>query len=245
MKMVKRAHPPRPRPTGVESGRMFGKNYVENTRAPAKCTNPILESALFLCNIPYCILEKDMVLYWCQGERLSNREATKSASVVMKSGLSKKKCKNPLDKSPRMWYNKDVLKRGTKKLGRDLPREMEIDTMANKMTNKGALQFVLDTYDVPADVAEKLNAMLAQLEKKSGAERKPTARQVENAKIKDKILSQMEPNVLYTVGEMLKKFDTSEDMTSQRLTALLSQMADDGAVAKTKEKGKSLFSLAE
>ena len=157
-----------------------------------------------------------------------------------------KKFKKPLDKSPRMWYNKDVLKRGTKKqLGRDLPREMEIDTMANKMTNKGALQFVLDTYDVPEDVAEKLTSMLSQLEKKSGAERKPTARQVENTKIKEKILSQMEQNVLYTVGDMLKKFDTSEDMTSQRLTALLSQMTDDGSVTKTKEKGKSLFSLAE
>jgi hypothetical protein len=123
---------------------------------------------------------------------------------------------------------------------------MEIDTMAtNKMTNKGALQFVLDTYDVPAEVAEKLKSMVTQLEKKSGAERKPTARQVENTKVKEKIASQMEPNVLYTVGEMLKKFDTTEDMTSQRLTALLTQMAEDGLVEKTKEKGKSLFSLAQ
>jgi hypothetical protein len=123
---------------------------------------------------------------------------------------------------------------------------MEIDTMAtNKMTNKGALQFVLDTYDVPAEVAEKLKSMVAQLEKKSGAERKPTARQVENTKVKEKIASQMEPNVLYTVGEMLKKFDTTEDMTSQRLTALLCQMEEDGLVEKTKDKGKSLFSLAQ
>jgi hypothetical protein len=123
---------------------------------------------------------------------------------------------------------------------------MEIDTMAtNKMTNKGALQFVLDTYDVPAEVAEKLKSMVAQLEKKSGAERKPTARQVENTKVKEKIASQMEPNVLYTVGEMLKKFETTEDMTSQRLTALLCQMEEDGLVEKTKEKGKSLFSLAQ
>jgi hypothetical protein len=123
---------------------------------------------------------------------------------------------------------------------------MEIDTMAtNKMTNKGALQFVLDTYDVPAEVAEKLQSMVTQLEKKSGAERKPTARQVENTKVKEKIASQMEPNVLYTVGEMLKKFETTEDMTSQRLTALLTQMAEDGLVEKTKDKGKSLFSLAQ
>jgi hypothetical protein len=123
---------------------------------------------------------------------------------------------------------------------------MEIDTMAtNKMTNKGALQFVLDTYDVPAEVAEKLQSMVTQLEKKSGAERKPTARQVENTKVKEKIASQMEPNVLYTVGEMLKKFETTEDMTSQRLTALLCQMEEDGLVEKTKDKGKSLFSLAQ
>lgn len=115
----------------------------------------------------------------------------------------------------------------------------------NKMTNKGALQFVLDTYDVPAEVAEKLKSMVTQLEKKSGAERKPTARQVENTKVKEKIASQMEPNVLYTVGEMLKKFETTEDMTSQRLTALLTQMAEEGLVEKTKDKGKSLFSLAQ
>ena len=41
-----------------------------------------------------------MLYYWYQGERLSNREATKSASVVMKSGLSKKNVKNPLTNRP-------------------------------------------------------------------------------------------------------------------------------------------------
>ena len=157
-----------------------------------------------------------------------------------------KNSRNPLTNHPECGTIR-MSSRGEQKkqLGRDLPREMEIDTMANKMTNKGALQFVLDTYDVPEDVAEKLTSMLSQLEKKSGAERKPTARQVENAKIKEKILSQMEQNVLYTVGDMLKKFDTSEDMTSQRLTALLTQMTEEGSVTKTKDKGKSLFSLAE
>ena len=116
--------------------------------------------------------------------------------------------------------------------------------MATKMTNKNALSFVLETYgeDLPAEVVEKLNGMIAQLEKKSGAERKPTARQVENAKIKEDILSKMEDNVLYTVGDILKTFGLGEDMTSQRLTAILSQMVDANAVEKTKEKGKSLFS---
>ena len=119
--------------------------------------------------------------------------------------------------------------------------------MATKMTNKNALTYVLDTFgaDLPADVAEKLTGMITQLDKKSGAERKPTARQVENAKVKEDILSKMEDNVLYTVGDMLKTFTLGEDMTSQRLTAILSQMVEAGTVTKSKEKGKSLFSKAD
>lgn len=118
--------------------------------------------------------------------------------------------------------------------------------MATKMTNKNALTYVLDTFgvDLPADVAEKLTGMITQLDKKSGAERKPTARQVENAKVKEDILSKMEDNVLYTVGDMLKTFALGEDMTSQRLTAILSQMVEAQTVTKSKEKGKSLFSKA-
>ena len=61
-----RAHHPRPRATGVESERMFGKNVVKNSRAPAKCTNPILESALFLYNITTCNLLPPVVYYHCQ-----------------------------------------------------------------------------------------------------------------------------------------------------------------------------------
>lgn len=116
--------------------------------------------------------------------------------------------------------------------------------MATKMTNKNALTFVLDTYgaDLPADVAEKLNGMIAQLEKKAGADRKPTARQVENAKVKEDILSKMEDNVLYVVGDILKTFGLGEDMTSQRLTAILGQMAEAGTVTRTKEKNKTYFS---
>lgn len=118
--------------------------------------------------------------------------------------------------------------------------------MAN-MTNKGALNFVLTTFgeQIPADVAEKLKGMIAQIEKKSGAERKPTARQIANNGIKATIAEQMEANVLYLVGDVLKSFDgLGEDMTSQRLSAILNQMVTAGQLTKTTEKGKSYFSLA-
>lgn len=141
-----------------------------------------------------------------------------------------------------MCYNKHVIK------GKENPTNQKgNDTMATiKMTNKNALTYVLDTYgaDLPAEVVEKLEGMVTQLEKKSGAERKPTARQLENAKVKEDILSKMEDNVLYTVGDMLKTFALGDDMTSQRLTAILSQMVEAHTVTKSKEKGKSLFSKA-
>lgn len=121
-----------------------------------------------------------------------------------------------------------------------------------KITNKTALQYaisavsIMDNSEVGGDrnaVIEKLEAMIAQLEKKSGAERKPTARQSENAKIKASIVSEMEPNVLYLVGDILKGFKSMpEDMTSQRLSAILNQMVASGEVEKTTEKNKSYFS---
>ena len=116
-----------------------------------------------------------------------------------------------------------------------------------KTTNKSALTYVMDTFgaELPADVAAKIQGMIAQFEKKSGAERKPTARQIANAQIKQDILGQMEDNVLYTVSDMLKTFALGDDMTSQRLTAILSQMAEAGTVTRSKEKGKALFTKAD
>ena len=116
---------------------------------------------------------------------------------------------------------------------------------SEKMTNRKALAYVLDTYDIPAEVAEKLNGMIAQLDKRTGAERKPSARQVENESVKEKILNHMEQNMLYTITDMLKTFELGEDMSSQRVSALLTQLIADGKVVRTTDKRKVYFSLAE
>ena len=115
----------------------------------------------------------------------------------------------------------------------------------DKMTNKKALAYVLNNCDVPADVAEKLNGMIAQLEKRAGAERKPTARQLENAALKSAILAEMQADVLYTISQMIKEFDCIDsDTSTQRISPLMNQLVNEGKVVKTIDKRKTYFSLA-
>lgn len=119
--------------------------------------------------------------------------------------------------------------------------------MANtteKMTNKVALSYVLMNYELPADVAEKIEGMLIQLEKRSSAERKPSARQIENESLKGKIVETMETNRLYSVGEMLKEFVFfPADMTPQRLSAIMTQLVSANKVERIVEKRKVYFKV--
>lgn len=122
--------------------------------------------------------------------------------------------------------------------------EIIIPTIIEKMTNKKALNYVLANYDIPAEVAEKLEGMIAQLEKRATAERKPSARQLENEKLKQSILDAMEVNRLYSVGEMIKEFTFFPiDITQQRVTALMSQLVVDHKVIREVNKRKVYYKV--
>lgn len=117
-------------------------------------------------------------------------------------------------------------------------------TTNTKTTNKSALTYILEHYDLPADVAEKVQGMLAQLEKRSSAERKPSARQVENEKLKGEIVNSMEEGRKYSVGEMIKEFTFfPADITPQRVSALMTQLVDAKLVEREVVKRKVLFFL--
>lgn len=117
-------------------------------------------------------------------------------------------------------------------------------TTTEKMTNKKALNYVLDNYDLPAEVAEKLEGMIAQLDKRATAERKPSARQLENGALKQSILDAMEVNRLYSVGEMIKEFTFfPADITPQRVSALMSQLVVDRKVIREVDKRKVYFKV--
>ena len=114
-----------------------------------------------------------------------------------------------------------------------------------KMTYGKALSYVLTTCDLPSEVAEKLTALSASIAKKNSAERKPTAKQVQNASIKEAIAEWMEHDHLYTAAEIAKECPVCADggVSSTRVAALLSQMRDAGVVIVTTEKRKNYYSL--
>lgn len=118
--------------------------------------------------------------------------------------------------------------------------------MTNKMTNKKALTYVLENMaEIPADVKEKLEGMVAALENKAAStKRKPTAKQTENEGFKSLILEfiRANPNRLLTCTEIGKEVAELNGLNNQRISALMRGLVDAGLVEKTTEKGKSLFS---
>ena len=113
---------------------------------------------------------------------------------------------------------------------------------SDKMTNRKALDYVLDNCDQPAEVSEKLAAMLVALDKKSGGTRKPTANQIANEELKAKICDSMESGVRYQVKELAKLVGME---SFQKCSALVKQLKDCGKVVRSEEKGVAYFTKVE
>ena len=113
---------------------------------------------------------------------------------------------------------------------------------SEKMTNRKALDYVLENCDLPSDVSEKLSAMLVALDKKSGGTRKPTANQIANEELKAKICDSMESGVRYQVKELAKLVGME---SFQKCSALVKQLKDCGKVARSEEKRVAYFTKVE
>ena len=112
-----------------------------------------------------------------------------------------------------------------------------------KMTNRKALEFVKANYALPEDVAEKIDSMIASLDKKSTS-KKPTKTQIANESIKDTIVAVLaETGNLTTVAELC--IDPRIGVTNQKATALLRQLVEEKRVRRTEEKGKAYYAVGE
>ena len=91
------------------------------------------------------------------------------------------------------------------------------------------------------EAIEKLKALKASLEKKSSSKgtRKPSKTQIANDGFKKIIINSMVEGERYTISEMGKTFEFGEELSNQRVAALVTQQKKANLVERIEEKGKA------
>ena len=125
-----------------------------------------------------------------------------------------------------------------------------------KMTQREALSYVLENCELPEKIADKLKAMITQIEKKSASgSGKLTKSQEANAEFKMAIIEEMtaNPNKIYTITDLIKSIDVLSEyrdgegnpISNQKVSALVSQLVKDGKVERITEKRRSYFKIVK
>jgi predicted transcriptional regulator len=115
--------------------------------------------------------------------------------------------------------------------------------MANqkKMTKAGYFKQIMENYPLTEDEKSFVQHELELLAKKNSADKKPTAQQVANDGIKSAIVEGMECGKAYTITDIIKSVPACADLTNQRVSALMRQLVESGAVVRTEDKRKAYF----
>lgn len=126
-------------------------------------------------------------------------------------------------------------------------------TKTEKMTNRKALTACIDLLtkgETAADASEvvaKLTAMVAALDKKSAAERKPTTKQTENEAVRAAIVEFINDNAEgdgFTCSDLIKVCPAVEGKSNQYVSAILRQAVLAGELSKGTVKRRTYFAPA-
>lgn len=122
--------------------------------------------------------------------------------------------------------------------------------MSKKMTKKEKFMQILNNYNLKADEIDFINHEIELLEKRNskGGDKKPTAKQLENADYKVAILNFLadHPDEKFTITEIWKKVPVlanDVNMSNQRVSAVVRQMLLENLVARDEIKRKAYFSI--
>lgn len=118
---------------------------------------------------------------------------------------------------------------------------MTTTTTAKKPTKKQMYSAIIAKYPLTEDEKTFLNHEIELLEKKNSADKKPTAIQVANNGLKEAILNHMEKGKTYTVSVLIKEVSALNELSNQKVTALMRGLIDEGKVEKFTEKKATLF----
>lgn len=117
-----------------------------------------------------------------------------------------------------------------------------------KMTYVNAIDFVLDTYggmdDFNREAYDKLIALKEQLAKRASAERKPTAKQNENANVRAEVVAFIKDNMAdngFTCAELIATCPVLAGKSNQYVSALMRQAVQAGEVSKGTVKRRTYF----
>ena len=114
--------------------------------------------------------------------------------------------------------------------------------MTNKMTKKVALGIAIEAIGATnVEATEVLTNMVAQLDKRAKAPKKPTKVQIANEGIKAEIVT-----FLNGADAPMGAKEIADGMgieSWQKVSALLKQLKDEGAVVRSEVKGKALFAV--
>lgn len=122
-----------------------------------------------------------------------------------------------------------------------LTNRIALEVAINAIENSTLPSWSYDELNITKEEAiDKLTKMIEQLDKKSGADKKPTQTQLANATIKNQILE-----ILDYTGKRATEIASELGLSSgQKASALLTQMVADGLVVKREgEKRVTLFAL--
>ena len=118
-------------------------------------------------------------------------------------------------------------------------------TMAKKMTIVEQYEAIIGKVEGVLSSAEiEFLKERVDMVAKKNANRKPTKAQEENEGYKTAIIGGMVEDKAYTITDLIKSIPAIADLTNQRVSALVRQLKDEGAVTRKEEKGKAYFTLA-
>ena len=118
-----------------------------------------------------------------------------------------------------------------------------MEKTAKKMTKAQMFAQIKANYPLTEDEVKFIDHEIELLNKKNSAEKKPTAQQKENEAVKQAILKGMEPNRLYTIGEIIKEIPECAEFTTSKASALVRQLKEAGLVKRTEDKRKAYFQV--
>ena len=125
---------------------------------------------------------------------------------------------------------------------------MTNSTVSPKLTKAQKFALLKSIPAVAADemLVEFIDHEIELLTRKNTSEKKPTAKQTANDAIKASVVEVMsaDPTRLFTITELCKEVpNLPEDMTPNRMSALVRQLKLDNVVERIEEKRKAYFRI--